>query len=45
LTECEDPEAAAPRLAIVDAANKLLISSAAREPKLTDVMSGAVSDK
>jgi hypothetical protein len=43
LTKREDPNAAAPCLAIVDAANKLLTSSAAREPKLADVMSGAVS--
>jgi hypothetical protein len=43
LTKREDPKAAAPCLAIVDAANKLLTSSAARAPKLADVMSGAVS--
>ena len=43
LTERQEPEAAARCLEIVDAANKLLTASAVREPKLADVMSGAVT--
>jgi hypothetical protein len=43
LTERQEPEAAARCLEIVDATNKLLTASAVREPKLADVMSGAVT--
>ena len=43
LPERQEPEAAARCLEIVDAANKLLTASAVREPKLADVMSGAVT--
>ena len=43
LTKRRDPEAAEMCLEIADAANKLLTASAAHEPGLTDVLSGAVT--
>jgi hypothetical protein len=43
LTKRRDAEAAKVCLQIADAANKLLTDSAAREPALTDVLSGAVT--
>jgi hypothetical protein len=43
LTERKEPDAAARCLKIVDAARKLLTANAAREPKLVDLLSGAVT--
>jgi hypothetical protein len=43
LTERKEPDAAVRCLKIVDAARKLLTANAAREPKLVDLLSGAVT--
>jgi hypothetical protein len=43
LAERQEPAAATRCLEIVDAATKLLTASTAREPKLADVLSGAVT--
>ena len=43
LTKRRDPEAAEACMQIADVANKLLTDSAANEPALNDVLSGAVT--